>query len=330
MDPLVSVVLPVYNCSRYVATAIESILGQTFGDFELIILDDGSTDRTAQIVRQYTDRRILHVTQSNRGLAQTLNRGIELARGKYIARHDGDDISLPDRLIRQVEYLEAHPDCGLLGTWSVIWENEKETPRGHHHPCDNGELQLRMLFDTFLVHSSVMMRRAALDISGVYSTDPQRNPPEDFDLWLRLIRHCGVANIPEVLLIYREVIGSISRTKAALIQRRAIAIASENLRSIIGNDFSEHVVHDLVAVIRHADDYISAQPNWIDMEILLGRIESYILGHCPSEPDAVRRGAADLRSTLMHRRLREPSFGSKVRKLYALVRKSKDRTRGTH
>ena len=180
---------------------------------------------------------------------------------------------------------------------------------------------MRMLFDSFLVHSSVMMRRAALNVSGHYPTDSERNPPEDFDLWLRIARHFAVANLPEVLLVYREVPSSISRNKTALIQRRAIAIACENLRSIIGHDVPECLVHDLVALLRHADDHASSRPDWSGMERLLGSIEFCILERWPREADAVKRGADSLRETLHHARLREPLLRSPVRKLYDLFRK---------
>lgn len=321
MNPLVSVVLPVYNCPQYVGEAIESILAQTLNDFELIILDDGSTDRTPGILRQYADPRIRQIAHSNIGLARTLNRGIEMARGEFIARQDQDDVSLPERLARQVGYLEAHPDCALVGTWSAIWEDERATERGHRHPCENGELQMRMLFDSYLVHSSVIMRRSALDVSGLYSTDPLRNPPEDFDLWLRIMRHFGVANIPEVLMIYREVTGSISRQKAALIQSRAITIACDNLQALMSNDDPDNILHDLVALLREANDQVSTRPNWIGMDRLLRSIESYVLERWPTEAESVKRGADSLRTTLAHARLRENAIRSPVGRLHQVIRK---------
>jgi len=123
---LVSVVLPAYNCPAYLGMAIKSILDQTFENYEFIIIDDGSTDNTPEIIQTFIDPRIRFFQQQNQGLAATLNRGIELARGKYIARMDQDDISMPERLAKQVKYLDSHPECGMIGTWAEIWEEEKK------------------------------------------------------------------------------------------------------------------------------------------------------------------------------------------------------------
>jgi len=157
--PRVSVVLPAYNAEAYLPEAVASILGQTYADFELIALDDGSTDGTAAWLDSVRDPRVRVLHQQNIGLALTLNKGIGLARGAYIARQDADDISRPERLAKQVAYMDAHPACGLLGTWSVIQEDQTLTTRQHRHPCGNGELQFKVLFDSFFVHSSVMIRR---------------------------------------------------------------------------------------------------------------------------------------------------------------------------
>src|SRR5215831_13102998 len=117
--PCVSVVLPVYNGEKYLAEALDSILQQTFNDYELIVIDDGSTDRSSAIIESYVkkDRRVIVHRQDNCGLIMSLNQGSSLARGKYIARMDADDVSLPQRLEKQLDYLEQRPDIGLLGTW---------------------------------------------------------------------------------------------------------------------------------------------------------------------------------------------------------------------
>lgn len=256
-SPRVSVILPVYNGENYLMEAVESILGQTYGDFELIAINDGSKDSTAALLDTVSDPRVRVVHQENMGLALTLNKGIGLARGEYIARQDADDISRPERLARQVEYMDEHPRCGLLGTWSVIHEDRVPTSRQHRHPCSNGELQFRLLFDSFFVHSSVMIRRTALDRAGLYPTDPERNPPEDFDLWLRIARDHELANLPEPLLVYRELPGSISRTKAELLDRRAITIAVENLQLLLGPGVSEVYLRDLVAIMRYSPRSLS-------------------------------------------------------------------------
>ena len=225
----VSVLLPVYNCPRYVGAAIESILAQSFGDFEFLVIDDGSTDETPYVLDQYSDARIRRIRHENKGLAGTLNVGIGLARGKYIARQDQDDLSLPDRLAKQVAYMESCPECGLLGTWAQIMEGNQVAERYHRHPPDARQLRYHLLFNNPFVHSSVMLRKSVLEAEGGYSTDPKRQPPEDYELWSRLSRHSEVANLPEVLLFYREVPGSMSRVGPSPFRDNLIKICIENL-----------------------------------------------------------------------------------------------------
>ena len=225
----VSVLLPVYNCPHYVGAAIESILAQSFGDFEFLIIDDGSTDETPYVLDQYSDARIRRIRHENKGLAGTLNVGIGLARGKYIARQDQDDLSLPDRFAKQVAYMESCPECGLLGTWAQIMEGNQVAERYHRHPSDARQLRYHLLFNNPFVHSSVMLRKSVLEAERGYSTDPKRQPPEDYELWSRLSRYSEVANLPEVLLYYREVPGSMSRVGPLPFRDNLIKICIENL-----------------------------------------------------------------------------------------------------
>jgi glycosyltransferase involved in cell wall biosynthesis len=317
--PRVSVILPVYNGEPYLAEAVDSILGQTYADFELIAIDDGSRDGSGALLDAVRDPRVRVVHQENMGLALTLNKGIALARGEFIARQDQDDISRPERLARQVAYLDAHPACGLLGTWSVILEDRKPTSRQHRHPCSNGELQLRVLFDSFFVHSSVMMRRAALDRAGVYPTDPERNPPEDFDLWLRIARDHELANLPEPLLVYREVPGSISRTRAALLDRRAIAIAAENLQLLLGPGWPDTTVKDLVALQRHSTQSLSPAPDWRTMEKVLREAKRRLALKWPQDAEGLERGFMETLAVLEAARPTSSLLGKWMLRLRAIV-----------
>ena len=318
-SPRVSVILPVYNGEAYLRESVDSILAQTYADFELIAIDDGSRDGTAALLGAVRDPRVRVVHQENMGLALTLNKGIALARSEYIARQDADDISRPERLARQVEYMDAHPACGLLGSWSVIQEDRVPTSRQHRHPCSNGELQLRILFDSFFVHSSVMMRRSALDRAGVYTTDPERNPPEDFDLWLRIARDHELANLPEPLLVYREVPGSISRTRAALLDRRANAIAVENLRLLLGPAPSEADLRDLVALMRHSTEALSPAPDWRALGRLLREIRSRLAQKWPEDTQDLDRGLAEARAALDRARLKNSRVGQWMLRLRSLA-----------
>jgi glycosyltransferase involved in cell wall biosynthesis len=271
MSPLVSVVLPVYNCPNYVGEAIQSILDQTFSDFELIVIDDGSWDETPEVVRQYADLRIRFFTQTNQGLATTLNRGIRLARGRYIARQDQDDVSLPERLGKQAAFLDAHPNCALVGTWAQIWREHTSTDRVHRHPSDNASLNFELLFNNPFVHSSVMIRKSALDRVGLYCTDQDRQPPEDYELWSRIARLYDVANIPEVLHIYREIEGSMSRDGHSPFMNHLVTISAENIAWASGADPGEPQVMNISALTHGAGHRLLGNPDFKTMRNILVR-----------------------------------------------------------
>lgn len=250
--PMISVVLPVYNGASYLRESIDCILVQSHSNFELLIIDDGSTDDSASIVSSFTDPRIRFYSQENKGLAATLNRGIALAKGAYIARQDQDDISLPDRLSKQVAFMETHPDCGMAGTWASILEEQKPTKRLHRHDADNLSLQFDLLFDNPFVHSSLMIRKTVFDEVGVYCTNPDRQPPEDYEMWSRVARKFRVANIPEVLHIYREVPQSMSRSGNNPFLQHLLKINVENLMWATGGRYSDQSLRDLAALIHGA------------------------------------------------------------------------------
>jgi len=282
-DPLVSVVLPVYNCEQYLGEAIESILSQTFASFEFIIIDDGSKDRSAEVMKEFQDDRIRIVQQPNQGLAATLNRGIALARGQYIARQDQDDLSYPERLARQVAHMEAHPDCVLLGTWAQILEVDRPVDRFHRHPVDEAELRYLMLFNNPFVHSSVMLRKEAVQQVGGYTTDPERQPPEDFELWSRLSRVGQVANIGEVLLAYREIPGSMSRVGPSPFRRRLITICAENLAAAAQVSADDPDVVAIAALTHGEAEALPGRPDFSRMQSLMLRA----IGSFAPDPQAL-------------------------------------------
>jgi len=265
MEPTVSVVLPVYNCPQYVGEAIESILGQSFTDFELIVIDDGSTDETPGVLRGYSGPRIRQMSQSNRGLAETLNHGIELSRGRYIARQDQDDVSSPERLARQVAFMDAHPNCALVGTWAEIWRDHKRTNRAHMHPSEGARLKFELLLNNPFVHSSVMMRKSALDEVGAYCTDRDRQPPEDYELWSRIARSYDVANIPEILHAYREVESSMSRAGPSPFLNHLVTICAENIAIAAGESPDNPQVVNIAALTHAAAHRVNGEPNFDEM-----------------------------------------------------------------
>ena len=199
--PKVSVVMPVYNGEKFVAAAIESVLSQSYTDFELIIINDGSKDSSATIIESYDDPRIVYVANpENAGLAKVRNKGLRIVRGEYIAWLDCDDISLPYRLEKQVRLLDANPNIGLCGTWvKTIGNHAGDIWR---YPSEPEFLRARMLFDDPVATSSVMMRAACLQGLKTHF-DLDYPPAEDYELWERVSRAWGVTNVPEVLTLYR-------------------------------------------------------------------------------------------------------------------------------
>lgn len=291
-EPIVSVVLPVYNCERYLRDAIESVISQTFTCFELIIINDGSTDRSAGIIAAFNDKRIRVFHQANQGLAATLNRGIALARGKYIARQDQDDLSNPDRISLQVAYMEDHPDCVLLGSWAQIMEVDRLVERFHRHPVDEFMLRYQLLFNNPFVHSSVLLRRSALLQVDGYTTDPERQPPEDYELWSRLSRIGSVANIGEVLLTYREIPGSMSRVGPSPFKRRLIMICAENIAAATGLPSDDSSIRAIAALTHGEASELQQRPDFAHMkDILLKAINGLGTGDAllPLRQDAISR-----------------------------------------
>lgn len=233
MNSVITVLLPCYNGASFLVPAIESVLNQTLAEFELLIIDDGSKDDTWQIIQSYRDPRIRAVHQENRGLAATLNRGINEASCALIARHDQDDLMHPDRLAKQLDFFNGHDGYALVGTWAHIIENDCPTLRMHRHPLSDHALKLMLLFDNPFVHSSVMLSRdAVLDVGG-YSEDRTRQPPEDYELWSRLGRRYKLANMGEDLTGYRELAGSMSRSGDSPFLKNVLTISTENLISIL-------------------------------------------------------------------------------------------------
>ncbi len=198
-DPVITVLMPVYNCELYINEAVDSILNQTFADFELLIIDDASTDKTASIIKAYNDSRIKFIEKpSNTGLTNSLNQGLKLANGKYIARMDGDDVSFSQRFEKQVAFLDANPDVVLCGTNIKVIGTEKIIAL----PEKNEKIKLTLLKGNCLAHPSVMIRKQILDELSV-GYDISKEPAEDYDLWVRLTGIGKLHNLQEVLLNYR-------------------------------------------------------------------------------------------------------------------------------
>lgn len=245
--PVVSIIMPVYNVEKYVTEAIDSILSQTYTDFELIILDDCSTDNSVAEIKKFKDPRIVvHCNLKNIGLAENLNTGLRLAKGKYIARMDGDDISLPERLKVQVTYLENHPDidlcsCALemFGTDHQVWIRD----------TDPEQVKITMLFFSPVLHATSVWRKESFSKNNLYYNQ-DAFPAEDYDLWSRAVFLCKLVNISEVMYKYRIHGIQVTKTddraaeKSREIQLKYILKALPSLSVESANDFIANFIHN--------------------------------------------------------------------------------------
>ena len=241
-SPKVSVVMPVYNCEKYVGKAIESILNQTFGDFEFIIIDDGSVDGSADILARYQqiDSRIQLYHQENQGIDSSRNRGCGLARGKYIAVMDSDDISLPERFAKEVSYMETHPEIGVLGSWSQVIDGDDRVLRGRNvrSPTSPRVMGWFLLFTSCVDHSSVMMRRELVEKLGFYQM-------MDYDLYARANNITQIANLPGVLLQYRVWEGNDTKRNLQTNTQNVVKIMYSQMVQLLGPDVPAEAVMTL-------------------------------------------------------------------------------------
>lgn len=197
--PKITVLMPVYNCALYIKEAVDSILNQTYSDFEFLIIDDASTDGTIDLIKDYTDTRIKLIEKPvNTGYTNSLNFGLSIAKGEYIARMDGDDISLPERFEKQVEFLNENKDVVLCGTALKIIDSDRVICYPEFHE----NIKLEMLKHNCIIHPSVMFRKSVLDFYSI-KYDLSKEPAEDYNLWTKLLLYGKLYNFQEVLLYYR-------------------------------------------------------------------------------------------------------------------------------
>lgn len=197
----VSIIMPVYNCEKFVAKAIKSILNQSFKEYEFIIIDDGSTDNTETIIKSFHDTRIIYIKNSkNLKIVECLNKGLSLSRGKYILRMDADDISVRTRIEEQVRFMESNTDIGILGTYDMAMNTL--IPRIRPKPVTYEKIRFHLLFENPLVHPSVIMRNSFIrdhDLKYNY----EFNYSEDYELWSRCADLFKIVNLNKALLKYR-------------------------------------------------------------------------------------------------------------------------------
>jgi glycosyltransferase involved in cell wall biosynthesis len=216
--PFVSVVLPVRDGARYVAAAIGSVLEQTHHELELIVVDDGSADATATIVAGVADDRLRLLRQDAGGVAAALTRGLAASSGPYVARMDADDLSLPERVARQVAFLERRPSVGLVVSGVQLIDEAGKDLDVLVLPARDDALRRRLLLRNPITHGAVLMRREAVESAGGYRNDYGAN--EDYDLWRRIARDWELAAMPEILYRHRLHAAAVTETDRERVSKR--------------------------------------------------------------------------------------------------------------
>lgn len=230
--PLVSVIMPVYNVENYIKEAVESILNQTYSNFEFIIIDDCSTDKTLEFLSQLKDPRVVLVKkEKNSGYTNSINYGLKIAKGKYIARMDGDDISMFTRIEEQVIFMEDNPDIDVCGAWFNIMGTDEIIK----HPCHHDEIKIALLTYCAIGHPTVMIRADTLSKNNLYY-DIEYEPAEDYHLWSKLSMIGKLHNLQKPLLKYRRHEAQVSVTSKAKQDLLSISIRINMLNSLLIND----------------------------------------------------------------------------------------------
>lgn len=235
MHPTISVILPVYNCEDYIYESIQNILEQTFEDFELLIINDGSTDKSKQIILSLDDKRIRYFeNRNNQGVIKTLNKGLHFARGEFIARMDADDLCTNIRFQKQLEYFRQDQNTDILGTQQYIIGTHERI----QHQLSNEENRVKLLFQPAVAHSSVMIKKQALIENKLYY-DKAAIYAEDYKLWIDSSL-CGLSikNLPECLCGYRVYDNQISNSQFHIQNR----VANE-IRLAYGKHFFNDVIN---------------------------------------------------------------------------------------
>lgn len=269
--PEVSVLMSVYNGERYLSAAIESILEQSFSDFEFIIVDDGSNDSTWAILKKYAaqDQRIVLLqNKKNIGLTKSLNEGLKLARGEFIARQDADDTSLTERLELQLNYLRNHDEIGVLGTW-VLYVDEKGRKIGEWRtPCPPVLVQWLLLFGSSLAHPSVMLRRSLMKDNSGY--DPTIEYAQDQELWVRLSSKTKLANLPIMLYQRRVHEDMIGRNYKKQQERTVKILTYELVFDLLGENVTESQVLNLLDAVN--GKFLGTESDLEDVTFIIRRL----------------------------------------------------------
>jgi glycosyltransferase involved in cell wall biosynthesis len=262
--PKISVLMSVWNSEEWLRPAIESVLNQTFRNFEFLIMNDASTDGSADIIKSYKDERIRLIDrEKNIGLQKNLFDGVNIARGEYIARMDSDDICLPERFAEQVKFMDENPNIGLCGSWYRTFG--AGDPLTDKPPTDPDDVRANMLFYTSFAHPTVMLRKSLFNTFHLnYNTEIRYC--EDYELWSRCLPCFPIANIPKVLLFYRIRPGSAFQAHKQETWEIAYQVRYDMLSKLgIDQTNEEKRLHNFLkpAEGEKIHDFLSKQENWL-------------------------------------------------------------------
>lgn len=258
--PKVSVLMPVYNTELYVEEAIDSILAQTFKDFELIIINDGSSDSSEQKILKYSDERIRYIkNEENIKLIATLNKGIDLAKGEYIVRMDADDISLPDRILKQVEFMDTNPEIGVSGTWFRLLGTDEVI----EHPVSDTQVRVKMFVNTPFAHPSVIIRKKVLTTHNLYYNKEYIHG-EDYELWYQVSKVSKLANIPEVLLSYRVHDNQVTRKHPGENRTASDMVRIMQAEELVGAMTEDQKSVHIMTLVHDSMDHPSSSLRWLE------------------------------------------------------------------
>ncbi|PMO63057.1 hypothetical protein BCT04_16135 [Vibrio breoganii] len=261
----VSVILPVYNAENYIEESVDSILKQTYSNIELIIIDDGSTDRSLELINTFatSDPRVIIISRANKGLVYSLNEAINKCKGDYIARMDADDISHPTRIEEQVKYLEQNYDVSVVGCWARVF-GDSGTIGYIRHENNHEKLLNKLVFSVCFCHPTVMFRKEVFR-SRTEFYNPDKLACEDYDLWVYLSRHFRFGNIEKVLLEYRYNESGITRNadndRKYESRKMSLTEISQNFMNGIELTNNERDLHFILSSNERIDAY---QPNILE------------------------------------------------------------------
>ena len=286
----ISVIMPIYNGEKYLHQAIDSMLSQTFKDFELIAINDGSSDQSVEILKSYNDPRIVIINNTrNQGLIRTLNIGINNAHGKYVARLDQDDIALPKRLEVQYNFLENHPKIDLVGSWTECIDTTGKILKISRNPADPVIIRYELLFNNVMFHSSIFFRTDVIKKNGGYDErDPIAVHSEDYEMYSRPGKELRCANIPEVLFKLRlhgeSIVGN--PTSQITVHKNSLNVAYRNISQYIPLPHSDFETIKDILIIKKPNQTISCVNFSTALRTLRSVTREFIKKNNLSAPDS--------------------------------------------